>query len=149
MRHTLLVVGRSSYTLLRNLIAPAKPADKTFKELVEVLSKYYSPQPTEVMQRFRFNSRSRKEGQSITDYMTELQRLVEFCNYGETDEMMQRFRFNSRSRKEGESITDYVTELRRLAEFCNYGETDEMLRDRLVWGVRDASIQKKLLGNPS
>ena len=107
MRHTLLVVGRSSYTLLRNLIAPAKPADKTFKELVEVLSKYYSPQPTEVMQRFRFNSRSRKEG---------------------------------------ESITDYVTELRRLAEFCNYGETDEMLRDRLVWGVRDASIQKKLLG---
>ena len=32
-------------------------------------------------------------------------------------------------------------------EFCNYGETlDKMLRDRLVWGVRDASIQKKLLG---
>ena len=34
-----------------------------------------------------------------------------------------------------------------LAEFCNYGETlDKMLRDWLVWGVRDANIQKKLLG---
>ena len=60
---------------------------------------------------------------------------------------MQHFRFNSHLRKEGESITDYVAELRRLEEFCNYGETlDKMLRDRLVWGVRDASIQKKLLG---
>jgi len=45
----LLVVGHSSYTLLRSLIAPAKPAEKTFKELVEVLSKHYSPQPTEMM----------------------------------------------------------------------------------------------------
>ena len=63
---------------------------------------------------------------------------------------MQHFRFNSYSRKEGESIADYVAELQRLAEFCNYGKTlDKMLRDRLVWGVRDASIRKKLLGNSS
>jgi len=46
-----------------------------------------------------------------------------------------------------ESITDYSAELWRLPKFCNYGETlDKMPRDRLVWGVRDASIQKKLLG---
>ena len=101
----LSVVGCSSYTLLRSLIAPA---DKTSEELVAVLSKHYSPQPTEVMQRFRFNSRSRKQG---------------------------------------ETIADYVAELRRLAEFCNYGVTlDKMLRDRLVWSVRDASIQKQLFG---
>ena len=73
------VVGRSSYTFLRSLIAPAKPAGKTFEELVEVLSKHYSPQPTEVIQRFRFNSRSRKEEESIADYVAELQRLVEFA----------------------------------------------------------------------
>ena len=40
----------------------------------------------------------------------------------------------------------YLAELRRLAEHCNYGETlDLMLRDRLVWGINDAGIQKKLL----
>ncbi len=61
-------------------------------------------------------------------------------------EVMQRFRFNSRARKEGESVADYIAELRKLAEFCNYGAAlDKMLRDRLVWGVRDTHIQKKVL----
>ena len=40
----------------------------------------------------------------------------------------------------------YVAELRRLAESCNFGTTlDKMFRDQLVWGIRDDSIQKKLL----
>ena len=59
---------------------------------------------------------------------------------------MQRFRFNSRSRHSGESVAAYLAELRRLAEHCNYGDTlDLMLRDRLVWGINDGGIQKKLL----
>ena len=103
----LSVVGRSTYNLLRSLIAPQKPTEKTFDELVEVLTAHYSPKPTEVMQRFRFNCRKRQEG---------------------------------------ETVANYVAELRRLAEHCNYGDTlDKMLRDRLVWGIRDKYIQKKLL----
>ena len=40
----------------------------------------------------------------------------------------------------------YVTELHRLAEFCNFETTlDKMLQDQLVWGIRNDSIQKKLL----
>lgn len=39
-----------------------------------------------------------------------------------------------------------MAELRRIAEHCKYGDTlDKMLRDRLVWGINDDSIQKKLL----
>ena len=103
----LSIVERSSYNLLRSLVSPAKPTDKTFEQLVEVLTKHYSPKPTEVMQRFRFNSQAKREG---------------------------------------ESIANYVAELRSLTEDCNYGEAlSEMLRDRLVWGVRDTAIQKKLL----
>ena len=61
---------------------------------------------------------------------------------------MQQFRFNSRKRQESETIANYVAELRRLAEFCNYGDAlNKMLRDRLVWGVRDKYIQKKLLAD--
>ena len=36
----LSLVGRSAYNLLRSLIAPAKPTDKTFGELVSVLTKH-------------------------------------------------------------------------------------------------------------
>lgn len=103
----LTVIGPGPYKLLRSLLSPVKPTDKTYEELVKKLTEHYSPIPSEVMQRFRFNSRSRKTG---------------------------------------ESVADYLAALRRLAEHCNYGDTlEKMLRDRLVWGINDAGIQKKLL----
>ena len=106
----LSVVGPSSYKLLRSILAPVKPSEKTFEELTEVLKTHYNPPPSEVMQRFRFNTRSRKPG---------------------------------------ESVATYVAELRRLAEFCDYGVTlDKMIRDRLVSGINDDNIQKKLLSEP-
>lgn len=42
-----------TYKLLRSLIAPAHPQDKTFEQLVEALTKHYSPQPVEIMLLFK------------------------------------------------------------------------------------------------
>ena len=40
----------------------------------------------------------------------------------------------------------YVAEFRALAKHCNFGETlDVMIRNRLVCGINDDSIQKRLL----
>jgi len=62
---------------------------------------------------------------------------------------MQCFRFNSRTCKPGESVATYVAELRTPAEYCNFGETlEKMLCDRLVTGIMDDRIQKKLLTEP-
>ncbi len=47
----------ATYRLARSLLSPAKPSRKTFDEIVAVLTKHYSPAPSElVMQRFHFNS---------------------------------------------------------------------------------------------
>ena len=46
----LSVVGPVTYKLLRNLLAPAKPGEKTYDELVETLSAHYSPPPSEIIQ---------------------------------------------------------------------------------------------------
>lgn len=88
----LSVVGKSAYHLLRSLLAPAKPTEKTYEELVRELTNHYSPPPSEVMQRFRFNSRERKESESIAEYMAELRRLAEGCNYGDSLKKMLRDR---------------------------------------------------------
>ena len=65
-RATLLsVIGPVPYKLLRSLLSPAKPTDKTYAELVAKLTEHYSPKPSEVIQRFRFNSRSRKAAASL------------------------------------------------------------------------------------
>ena len=106
----LSVVGPATYKILRNLITPAKPVEKTLAELIEVLSKHYKPRPSEIMERFKFHSRSRRPG---------------------------------------ESVATYVAELRSLTEFCNFGASlEEMIRDRLVCGINDSSLQKWLLAEP-
>ena len=58
----------------------------------------------------------------------------------------EHFRFHKRDQKEGESITVYVAELRKLTEHCKFGGTlNDALRDRLICGIKNENIQKKLL----
>ena len=55
--------------------------------------------------------------------------------------------FNSRNQGEDESIDAYVATLRTLARTCNFCECvkDSLLRDRIVFGVKNAQTRKKLL----
>ena len=56
------------------------------------------------------------------------------------------FQFNTRNQKPNESISKYIAVLRKAAEHCNYGESlSEMLRDRLVCGITNSAVQKRLL----
>ena len=64
--------------------------------------------------------------------------------------IVQRFKFHTRVRHPGESIATFVSELRKLSEHCDFGnQLDTMIRDRLVCGVADERIQRKLLAEPS
>ncbi|XP_030836069.1 uncharacterized protein K02A2.6-like [Strongylocentrotus purpuratus] len=64
--------------------------------------------------------------------------------------IVQRFKFNSRARKPEESISTYIAELRRVAIECKFDTIlDEMLRDRIVCGVADDRIQRRLLAEPT
>ena len=74
-----------------------------------------------------------------------LEKLEKFC-IGATNEIYERYTFNKREQQEGESIDTYVAALRLLAKSCNYGElTDNLIRDRIVVGVLDNGLRKKLL----
>ena len=52
----LAVTGTTIYTLVRNLVSPEKPGDKSY-ELVAALKKYFNPTPSETVQRSKFHSR--------------------------------------------------------------------------------------------
>ncbi len=102
----LSVLGPKTYKLLGSLVSPTKPGEKTFAELVAVLTQHYSP----------------------------------------TSVTVQRYKFHSRFRQPGESIAVYVSELQLLAQFCSFGDSlQDMLRDRLLCGVNDDHIQRRLL----
>ena len=107
----LSVCGQRTYKLIRDLVAPGKPGDKTFTALTKLVKDHKQPEPSEIIQRFKFNSRIRHSD---------------------------------------ESVRAYVAALRSLTEHCNYGETlNAMLRDRLVVGIKNDRIQRRLLAEPA
>ena len=65
---------------------------------------------------------------------------------GELNETYERYMFNTRDQKEDESIDCYVTALRTLAKTCKFDAlNDSLIRDRIVIGVNDANLRKRLL----
>ena len=86
----LSVIGPDSFKLLESLLAPNTPEDKSYEELVETLTKCYSPEPSEVMERYKFFARICQPGESIATFMSELRRLSKTCNFGDLlDSMLQ------------------------------------------------------------
>ena len=56
------------------------------------MTTHLQPQPSEIVQRFRFNNRSRLPQESVATYVTKLKRLAETCKFGDTarlNEMMR------------------------------------------------------------
>ena len=104
------IVARA-YKILRNLISPSTPMEKSFKQLVEVMKKHFCPPPSEIVQRFKFNTRVRQPGVSVATYIVERRAPAQYCNFGDTLELM--------------------------------------LRDRLLCGINDAQIQRRLLAEKS
>ena len=104
----LSVCGAQTYQLIRSLVAPLKPTDKSFVQLVKA---HLQPPPSSIMQRYTFNARCQKDG---------------------------------------ESVAEYVAELRHIAEHCDFGQSlEHMLRDRLVCGLKDSRLQRRLLAEPT
>ncbi|CAB4008107.1 Retrovirus-related Pol poly from transposon, partial [Paramuricea clavata] len=101
------LIGSKTYSLLKDLLLPEKPADKNFDEIVSTLQKHLNPKPLEIAERFRFYKRNQQEGESILSYIAELKKLTTHCNFG--------------------------------------NNLEETLRDRLVCGLSNQQIQKRLL----
>ena len=67
-----------------------------------------------------------------------------------TNVIYERAKFNGQYQQEGETVNQFVTALHTLAKHCAYGALkEEMIRDRLVVGVRDASLSLKLQMDPN
>ena len=76
------LIGGKTYTLLKDLLAPEKPATKSFQQIVTTLQEHLNPKPLEIAERFRFYKRNQHEGESILSYVAELRKLATHCNFG-------------------------------------------------------------------
>ena len=59
---------------------------------------------------------------------------------------VERHKFFTRDQRELESIEQYVFELNKMAAKCEFKELcDDLVRDRLICGLKDASLRERLL----
>ena len=72
----LSLIGVKTYGLLRDLLAPAKPMDKSLAELTKTFCTHYEPTPLIIAERFYFNQCNQLPNESIADYMAILRKMV-------------------------------------------------------------------------
>ena len=58
------VIEASTYALLKSLLVPQSPITKDLATLLNTLKDHFSPKPSVIAERFKFHSRSQKEGES-------------------------------------------------------------------------------------
>ena len=73
----LTVLGTKAYSLLRNIIAPSKPAEKTYEQLVDTMKSYVDPKPIVIAECFRFHHRNQREGETFVQYLAQFCKLTE------------------------------------------------------------------------
>ena len=64
-----------TYSLLHNLVTPELPQSKPFEDIAEILKWHFEPQPIITAECFRFHLRDQAPGETIAQYVAELQRL--------------------------------------------------------------------------
>lgn len=90
-----------------------------------------------------FNTFQLADDASINDVIASFETFI----IGESNETYERFCFNRRNQEEGESFELFYADLQRLIKTCNYCDNcrQSILRDRVVLGINDSTVQKDLL----
>ncbi len=74
-------LSRKHYTLLANLVSPQTPDENSQDELIKALSNHFQPKSSVISERYTFHSRSQEAGESLTDFVASLSRLIVTCDY--------------------------------------------------------------------
>ena len=68
----LRVLGGKTYSVLRDLLAPVKPREKSFDELASELKKHFQPKRVVIVERFHFHRRNQAPEESVADFIAQL-----------------------------------------------------------------------------
>lgn len=82
-----------------------------------------------------------------------IEKVIELWNsycIGKTNTIYERYKFNNRFQEATETVDTYSAAIRTLADTCEFGALkEELIRDRIVCGISDKPLQRKLLQESS
>lgn len=119
--------------------AAAEVDGKDDKIKINTLLNAVGPEAVEVFDTFELTDQER------ASYDRVIEKFAEFCK-PRKNPVYERYVFYQRTQHEGESFDVFLMDIKRLVRTCEFGATEkEMLRDRIVMGVADKKLQKRLL----
>ena len=77
------VIGKKTYSVLRDLCSPVNPKEKTFEQLCELLQQHFKPKRLEVAESYRFHRCFQEDNETVSVYSARLRHLASTCNFGE------------------------------------------------------------------
>ena len=75
------MMGSKSYAKLNDFCAPTSLKELKYEEICKKTTDYYSPEKTMLANRFKFYRCKQLENETITDFLINLTRLAEKCNF--------------------------------------------------------------------
>lgn len=106
---------------------------------VAILLNHAGEEAQRRFQTFRLSEIDRKDFNKVIEAFQSHCKLLR-------NEIYDRYKFFTRVQQEGESFDHFLTEVKVLAQSCNFGTLEDFLvRDKIVSGIRDLSLQERLL----
>lgn len=137
----LSVLGPKLVKLLQDLLAPREIDTLSYDSLVDTLTNHFKPKKLVIIERFKFNTRSQRQGETITEYIAQIKNLAGTCKFGAFLNEALRDRLVSGLRD------DYIRQ-RLLTEELDFEQTyerarmlEEAARNRNTFQV-DTSVNK-------
>lgn len=97
------------------------------------------PAAVEVFNSFNITEEKKQEYEEV------VKAFSDFCS-PKTNEVYESFVFHGRNQAIGEPFDQFLINLKKLSRTCGFGDLENrMLRDRIVCGVADKNLQKRLL----
>ncbi|GBM32805.1 hypothetical protein AVEN_216514-1 [Araneus ventricosus] len=125
---------------LKNYLIASEKGKKPDGVKIAILLNLLGDEGTDI-----FNTFKSENGKSIEKFDDVLEMFTNYC-IPRRNVVFERFKFFSCSQQEGQQVDNYLTELKTLASTCDFGDQEEgLIRDRVVLGIRDMSLQERLL----
>lgn len=129
---------------LDNFIVASEKDKKSDKVKIAIFQTYIGDEGLELFDSFQLSA------DEVGDYGEILKRFEAHCN-PRKNVVMERFKFRNTFQKTSQTINDFLTSLKLRISSCEYENEDlvhikdHLVRDQLVIGLTDKSIQERLL----
>ena len=122
----------------------AELAKKPEATQTAILLNIAGPEALDIYHTFTF-----AEGEDANTMATVLGKFKAYCQ-PHRNTVFERHRFWTREQEEDEPIDQWLTDLRTRAESCEFGDQrDLLIRDKIIFGIRDARVKERLLREPN